>query len=446
MSDVVGGSPVVQLEARARASLNLKELCFSIANDSYGLLNFRQALVFIGNGQDSRLQTVSGLTKLAEDSPYLLWLKRIWPGLQQRFAGKPAWCTLKHLEDAPTEWREGWEEWWPEGVYTLPLQRRDGQILGWVCFLLDQPPADSLHQAVLQLSQTWGYCWEMLAGKPRHGLRSRWQAMSRTKRVILLTCVLVIPLIPIRQSILAPAEVVALDATLIASPVDGVIKSVHVRPNEAVTAGQLLLSLDDTVLRNRLAVLTQSVAVADAELHANTQRAFDDMRSKAELSLLSGRAHERRAELAAVREQLERINLYAEHDGIAVFADADDWLGRPVSTGERIMQLASPESAGVLIQVPVADALVLHTGADVKLFLTVRPLSPLKAQVFESSYQATLSDEQVASYRLKAKFVEEEDIARIGLRGTAKVYGSWTVLGYYILRRPFASLREWTGW
>lgn len=446
MTEAVAAASVPALEARARAALNLAELCFSMANDSYGLLGFRQALVFTGSGTDSRLQTVSGLAKLAEDSPYLLWLKRVWPGLQQRFAGKPAWCTLKQLEDAPQEWREGWQEWWPEGVYALPLLRRDGQVLGWVCFLLDQPPSDALHQAVLHLSRTWSYCWEMLAGRPRRGLRSRWRAMGRIKRALLLCIVLVLPLIPVRQSVLAPAEVVALEATLVSSPMDGVIKTLHVRPNEEVRAGQLLLSLDDTVLRNRLAVLTQSVAVADAELQASTQRAFDDMRSKAELSLLSGRAHERRAELAAVREQLQRIQVHAEHDGIAVFADADDWLGRPVSTGERIMQLADPASAGVLIQVPVADALVLHEGAEVRLFLTVRPLSPLDARVFESSYQATLSDEQVASYRLKAEFVNGQEQARIGLRGTAKVYGNWTVLGYYLLRRPFASLRELTGW
>lgn len=435
------------LENRARAALNLAELCFSMANDSYGLLGFRQAIVFSGSGTDSRVHTVSGLAKLAEDSPYLLWLKRIWPALQQRFDGKPAWCTLQQLgEEVPAEWREGWQEWWPEGVYALPLQRRDGEVLGWLCFLLDQPPADALHKSVLQLCRTYSYCWEMLAGRPRRGLRSRWRAMSRLKRTLVLGAVLVVPLIPVRQSVLAPAEVIALEARLVSSPMEGVIKALHVRPNEAVKAGQLLLSLDDTVLRNRQAVLTQSVAVADAELQASTQRAFDDMRSKAELSLLSGRAHERRAELAAVREQLERINLYAEHDGIAVFADADDWLGRPVSTGERIMQLADPASAGVLIQVPVADALVLHEEAPVRLFLTVRPLSPLNAMVFESSYQATLSDDQVASYRLKARFEADQEPARIGLRGTAKVYGNWTVLGYYLLRRPFASLRELTGW
>ena len=41
-------SLVSSLEARARNAGNLAELGFSIANDSYDLLAFRQALVFDG--------------------------------------------------------------------------------------------------------------------------------------------------------------------------------------------------------------------------------------------------------------------------------------------------------------------------------------------------------------------------------------------------------------
>ncbi len=435
-----------ELEARARAAGNLAELGFSIANDSYGLLPFRQALVFSGTEEDSRLLCVSGLAKATEDSPYLVWLRRTWPWLQRRFAAGAAWCAYADLEGAPAEVLEGWREWWPAGIYALPLARRDGEGLGWVCFLLEQPPGEQQRQALLRLAQSWSYCWEMLAGKPRRGLRKRWQALGRTRRRLLVLLLLAVPLLPVRQSFLAPAEVVALEATMVAAPMDGVIKALHVRPNQAVRAGEALLSLDDTVLRNRLAVLTQSVAVADAELMASTQKAFDDPRSKSELNLLAGRANERRAELAAVRAQLGRVEVRAEHDGVAVFADPDDWLGRPVSTGERIMQLADPASAGVLIQAPVADAITLEEGVPVKLFLTVRPFSPLAATVRESSYQALLSPEGVASYRLRATFDVPEEQARIGLRGTAKVYGGWTALGYYLMRRPLASLREMTGW
>lgn len=439
-------NPIASQEARARQANSLKELCFSMVNDSYNLLPSRQALVFVGTGKDAKLQTISGLAKLAEDSPYSTWLKRIWPVLEKAFDGKPAWVTQTNIATTHTELLQGWEEWWPEGVYALPVTRRDGVILGWQLFLLDQPPTEIQHKLLMQLLATWSYSWEMLASKAKHSLITHWKHLPRWKKYVITLLIGVIPFIPIRQSLLAPAEIIALDAMMVTSPMDGVIKEIYVQPNQAVKAEQKLYALDDTVLRNRLAVLTQAVAVADAELQSRTQLAFDDPRSKAEVALLSGKAKEKRAELASVQEQLNRIYGYAEHDGIVVFSDKDDWLGRPVSTGERIMQLANPAQPGVLIHVPVSDALVLHEGAQVKLFLTVKPLSPLHAEVFESSYHVSMSAENIASYRLKARFLQDEKLARIGLRGTAKVYGDWTFLGYYLLRRPIARVREWTGW
>ncbi|MGE0499183.1 MAG: HlyD family efflux transporter periplasmic adaptor subunit, partial [Ramlibacter sp.] len=215
---------------------------------------------------------------------------------------------------------------------------------------------------------------------------------------------------------------------------------------QAVKAGDPLFSLDDTTLRNRLEVARQSVAVADAELAAASQLAFNDSRSKAELAILTGRAQERRAELAAVQAQLARVDVTAPYDGVAVFADPDQWQGRTVATGERIMLLANPDKPGVLIHLPVADAITLDEGAPVKLFLTVKPLSPLSGQVTETSYQALLSPEGVASYRLRAELGETDRAqARLGLRGTAKLYGDRVVLGYYLFRRPLATLREWSG-
>ncbi len=347
----------------------------------------------------------------------------------------------------PAEVFDGWQEWWPEGLYALPLKRRDGVILAWAAFLMEQEPSSLQRQALGHLAVYWGYCWEMLGGKPRPSLRQRWQALGR-KRHVIWVALAMLCVLPVRQSALAPAEIVALDATTIASPLDGVVKTFHVRPNQAVKAGDLLLSLDDTTLRNRLAVTAQSVAVADAEWIASSQKAFDNMQSKGDLTLLQGRTQEKRAELAAVQAQLTRIEVRAPHDGIAVFGSSDDWLGRPVVTGERIMQVANPQSAGVLIYLPMADALVLEEKAPVKLFLTVKPLSPLDATVTETSYQASLSPDNVSSYRLRATLAPEQslDDARIGLHGTAKISGGWVPLAYYLLRRPLATVREWSGW
>lgn len=436
------------IEAQARAATTLAELGFSIANESYGLLGFRQALVLEGGDQHARLLTVSGLAKPKEDSPYLVWLRRVWPWLHQHASATPGWFQPDQAGvQVPDAIQDGWREWWTAGVYTLPLASRDGKPLGWVVFLLDAPLAPWQENALQRIALSWSYCWEMLAGRQRQGLGQRWKKLGWRLRALAAVLVGLLMLVPVRQSALAPAEIVSLDARVVAAPIDGVIKTVHVRPNQVVKAGDPLFSLDDTTLRNRLEVTYKSVAVADAELTAATQKAFHDSSSQSELALLSGRAQERRAELAAVQAQLSRIQVHAEHDGIAVFTDTDDWLGRPVSTGERIMLLANPANPGMLVHLAVADAIALDVGAPVKLFLTVQPLDPLAGQIVETSYQATLSPDGISSYRLRGAFDSiDPKQARIGLRGTAKLYGEPVMLGYYLMRRPMASLREWTGW
>ena len=435
---------IFKLEARARAANSITELGFSIANDAYQLLEFRQALVFEGGEHSSHLLTVSGLARLTEDSPYLVWLDRTWAWLRPQLAVAHGWFTPP-ANQTPPGVQDGWNEWWTAGVYAIPLCRRSGEVLGWVCFLLDCPPSDYQVNALAQLAQTWSYCWEMLSGKARPAFRTRWQQVRGWQRGLVGLAMILFALIPVRQTALAPAEVIALDAAAVSSPLDGVIKVVHVRPNQAVKAGQPLFSLDDTTLRNRLEVGLKSLAVAEAELQTSTQKAFDSPQSKGDLALLNGRVNEKRAELIAIQTQLTRVEVLAGHDGIAVFGDPDDWLGRPVSTGERIMLLAKPEKPGVLIHLPVADAIALDAGASIKLFLTVMPLSPLDAKITETSYQSVLSPEGVASYRLRAAFENTELRARIGLRGTAKVYGDRVFLGYYLLRRPLSTLREWSG-
>ena len=89
----------LDIEARARAANNLAELHFSIANDAYGLVGFRQALVFAGDGDNSTLAAVSGLARPTEDSPYLIWLRRVWPWVLKRLDGKQGWCTMPHEGD-----------------------------------------------------------------------------------------------------------------------------------------------------------------------------------------------------------------------------------------------------------------------------------------------------------------------------------------------------------
>ncbi len=429
------------LRDKALQADSLNALAFSMANDLYPLLHFHQALVFAQRGQGFELLQVSGLTRPSEDSPYLVWLRRASRWVASQVPDQtPVWLDRDSVQP-PAEIAEGWDEWWPRGLWCLPVHERDGQRLGLLLILLEQAPQPLAQQAVPSLLQTWAYCWVALTRQRR---LLHWHL---SRRQVLLTCAVLaaLLLLPVRQTALAPAQIVSRQAQIISSPIDGVIEQIQVRPNQAVEAGTPLFSLDETTLRSRAEVLGKEVAVADAELSAASQRAFDNPQSKGELTLLEGRAKQRRAELAAVQAQLKRTRVVSPRSGVAVFSDPNDWLGKPVVTGERILQVADPAQPAMLIQLPVADAIALEPGAEVTLFLTAYPLTPLKGKILETSYQARSTDDNVVAYRLLASIEDSPAHARLGLHGTAKLYGGRVMLGYYLLRRPLATLRAWTG-
>jgi multidrug resistance efflux pump len=429
------------LRDRALEAESLRALAFSIANDSYAVIPFRQALVFADRGTDVELLCVSGLARPEEDTPYLVWLSRAmrWLAAQVVTPG-PVWIARDGIHP-PDDVADGWAEWWPTGAWCVPIIPAQGDRLGLAVFLLDEEPAH-LRPAVDGVVATWAYAWSTLTGGRR---RRRWRP-SRRQGWIALAIALVILLLPVRQTALGPAEVVSRHTEIVSSPIDGVIARMAVRPNEKVTEGTLLFALEESTLRNRADVLRKEVDVADAEFVAAGQRAFDNAQSRSELTVLESRAKQRRAELAGVVAQLQRTQVTAPRPGVALYSDPNDWLGKPVVTGERILQLADPALPAIQIQLPVADAITLEAGADVTLYLSAYPLEPLHGHVLETSYQARTTDDNVVAYRLLASVDGQADHARLGLHGTAKVYGGRVLLGYYLLRRPFAAVRAWTGW
>jgi len=249
----------------------------------------------------------------------------------------------------------------------------------------------------------------------------------------------------VRDSALGDAEVIAREPVVVRAPLDGVVDAVLVQPNQPVAAGQVLLRLDDVKLSNRLDVALKALAVTEAEYRQAAQQAVFDQKSKASLVILQGRIEQHAAEVEYLRSLLERIEVRASRPGVAVFDDVNDWIGRPVRTGERILMVADPADMELEVRLPAADAIALEPGGDVRLFLNVDPQHPVAATLTYVGYQATPGPDGVLAYRLKAAFAADELPPRVGLKGTAKVYGRSTSLFVHVFRRPWAALRQRLG-
>ncbi|MBK1668412.1 hypothetical protein CKO28_10230, partial [Rhodovibrio sodomensis] len=251
--------------------------------------------------------------------------------------------------------------------------------------------------------------------------------------------------IPVPQSALAPAEVVAAQPRVVAAPMDGVIAEVHVAPNQSVEAGQRLFTFDATELRSQAAVARRALAIAQAELRRASQGAFADREETAKLRVLETKRDLRAAELAQAEDRLSRVTVTADRPGVAIFTDPNEWIGRPVRTGERVMQVADPSETRLRIDLPVADAIQLSPGARVALFLDVAPLQRIPAELAQASYEATTTPDDVLAYRVYADFPQGTPPRRPGLKGTAKLYGAQVPLALYLFRRPVSAARQWLG-
>jgi len=436
-------SALLHLESRARAAADLTALEFLAANETWQLIPYRQALVFRRDALDRpALVTVSGLATLEGDTPFTIFVERLAAHLWADPVPR-----VVDAADVPAALAEEWADWLPPHVLYVPLRSPRGEVLGAALYARDDAWTDAHLAFLARVHETYGHAAWALSRGDGAGKRLRaWLARHPRWWMAAAAVVLLALLVPVRMSVLAPAEVIALDAQAVAAPMDGVVKAFAVAPNQSVRKDAVLFTLDDTSLAAKRDVAQKALEVARADALLAAQKAFDNDRSRAELAVLQGKVKERDAELALITQQLGRLEVRAPRDGIAVYGDPNDWIGRPVVTGERIVQLADPRDAGVLVWLPVADAINLEPGAEIRLFLHVAPLSPLAAKLTQTSYQSMLSPEGVASYRIRGAFDRPEAEARIGLKGTAKLYGERVPLGYLALRRPLAAAREWTGW
>jgi hypothetical protein len=110
-----------------------------------------------------------------------------------------------------------------------------------------------------------------------------------------------------------------------------------------------------------------------------------------------------------------------------------------------MMEIVGPADVAARIEVPVADAIVLDKGGNVRLFLDANPLTAIAARTISEGYQAEPNSTQQLVYRIEADITGAPDDLRIGARGTAQLQGSTVPLAFYLFRRPISAFRQHLG-
>jgi hypothetical protein len=448
----------------ARRAESLEELEFIAVNDTRILSPFRQA-VFWQEGRGVR--RLSGVVKLEANVPYVQWLNAVCKVLVNQAHA----AVQISASDLPADLAEDWQHWLPAHAVWIPAPVEAGKDLAareltsereggesiprcGLLFARELPWSESQISLLSEWIDVWAYVWKMKQTlsptwwRPRGLVASGGDTQKpwwRRRLALWGLGLLLVLCIPVRLTVLAPGELVPANPAVLRAPIEGVIDAFHVQPNDIVVEGQLLYSFDESMIRTRLAVIQQSLATAETEYRQAMQQALYDEKAKNTLRVLEGKIEERRAEFDYMTEQLERCQVVSPGNGIALFDDPSEWIGRPVQVGERIMRVAELDDVEIEAWLSISDAIPLEESSRVKLFLYANPTSPVNAELRYITHSAVQRPDLSYAYRLRAALTSPTS-HQVGLKGTVRLHGRWVALGYWVLRRPIATLRSTIGW
>lgn len=427
-------SALIDLERRARDARGA-ELTYLIVNDTTLVVSYQQAALWRGD----ETAAVSGVATIEASGPYARFLKTVLMKAARLAATDPVSSLAIDAAMVGVSSAE-WSEWFPSRALFLPLPDPRGGLIGGLLLGREDP----FHPAELHLlgavAGTYGLA---LAATELPRRRVRRLTSRRLWQAAAVLVVVGAASAPVRSSVLAPAEIVAAAPFPVRAPFDGVVDAIHVAPNARVHKGDRLISFETTEGRAKAEVSDKALEIARAEYAEASQQAFNDPQAKGKLPILRAKIEQAQLEADYNRTMLGRAEVVAAADGVAVFDDAHQWIGRPVALGERIMVLAAPVSKTLDIAVPVADLVTFDPDAEVLFFSNVAPDRPVGGTLSSMGYAAAVNPEGVLAYTARAILDSGVESQRLGLKGTAKIYGSHRPFILWVLRRPLAVMREW---
>lgn len=312
------------------------------------------------------------------------------------------------------------------------------------------------HKRDLVLLEHIRFCYALCLGylKPNIVKKARlrkWMERFGRRKIVLGTCAALLLLgfvIHVPITVLAPAEVVADKPVFIRSTIEGVIDEIHVEPNVFVTKGTKLISLNKEDISAQINIAEKKMALAETQYNVARKSGVADVKQKQKIPALKKEIEKTAAELEYYRYLLEQSDILAPKDGLIIFDHIHKLEGKPIKPGETVMLLADEKNSALDVHLPVSDAVNLNRDAQVMFFLNTSPRDPLQGNITYASYKADVTPEGVLAYHIRADFDEEtmDQKPRIGLRGTAKLYGDDVPLLYYLLRRPLSYVRQKLGW
>lgn len=433
-----------QLIIKAFRAPSAQSLIFIITNDTHEVLKFDRAILWEIKKNKMTMLGISGQTSI---SPYAEINQKMTQLLSSLVDPQvPRLLNVDSFSNKKESWNEV-QQRNAAAVLWLPIFVNDKLSLGlwierWNVTQMETPPAETMNLLTRYLLPGYGAAWgrfnRKINLKPAVGFKKRlWLAIPALLIGLFLTHV------PLR--VVAPCEVVPDDPFVITAPLEGIIEQVIVNPGDSVKKGDPLFDYDKTVPLQELKVAEKEVEIMQAEVNRSLTLGIQDKNSLNELAILKLKLAKEKVNLELAKYHATLLTVTAPEDGIAYLDDPDEWRGRPVRIGEKVLTISDPDQTKIKIWVPENDNIELNLEEPIKILLNINPEQSRDARLVYIANETTLSDKQVHSFIAEAHWLAPQTGIKPGLKGTAILYGQKVSLFYYLFRRPWAFIRNTIG-
>ena len=217
------------------------------------------------------------------------------------------------------------------------------------------------------------------------------------------------PLAEMADTIDLPGVVEASQVVRVSGEVPGIAEIVKVKDGDACKTGDLLVALNDEMIRTE-------VARADVDLKNNQAQCAriemlykEGATTKKEMDDTSARVDIAKATLDAAQARLKRTRIYAPADGVINKALIKQ--GEYVQTGVPVAEIVDVETVKVAVQLPELDVPFFKTGAPATVLVGPEKKNSLPGSI---TYISSLADEMTRSTRMEVTVDNRQRVLHTG--------------------------------
>lgn len=434
------------------ASRSQSEACASIVDEVAERLRCRKAALGLRQGSSGhcKLEAVSGSAGFDRRNHYVRSLTSAMDD-----------CVLR---DAPLHVERGVDSTAPgfasaarelctlldaQSVAVVPLRRSDDSPVGAAVLAWDtdgESTIERIDQAqalAIPVGAALGAMQQGFPGPIEARLRKLLQAARPFGAILaclMLLALLGVLMFPVPHIISADTVVQPMTRRFVATPFDSVLESSKVRPGDVVNAGSLLATLDGRELQWELAALTADLEKTKKTTDVNVAKGNAPA---AQMARLEGERLNAQIELLTYR--LDNLRIESPIDGLVLSGDLQREVGRPLSKGQRLFEIAPVEPVMVELEVPGEDIAFIEEGMGSEIRIEAFPDQNWSALVSRIRPKAALRDGRnvfVAEVTLE----NGDRKLRPGMRGRAKLTGDDRSLGWVLFHKAWDRLVGWLLW